>query len=71
MSLHYCDQTFSSCGEWELLFIVSGLLLVVISLSVGHGLYGAGFSSYGTWAQQLWHMGLVVPWYVGSLQTRD
>ena len=51
MGLHYCDQAFSSSGEWELLFIVSGLLIVVASLAVEHGLYGAGFSSYGTWAQ--------------------
>ena len=30
----------------------------------------AGFSSYGTWAQQLWHMGLAAPQHVGSSQTR-
>ena len=42
----------------------------------------AGFSGCGTWAQQLrptgsraqaqqlWHTGLVVPWHVGSSQTR-
>ena len=51
MGLHYCDQAFSSSGERELLFILFGLLIVVASLAVEHGLYGAGFSSYGTWAQ--------------------
>ena len=42
-----------------------------------------GFSSYGTWAQQLWlpgfraqaqhlwHTGLAAPWHVGSSQIRD
>ena len=29
-----------------------------------------GFSSCGTQAQYLWHMGLVAPWHVGSSQTR-
>ena len=31
----------------------------------------AGFSSFGTWTQQLWHTGLVAPRHVGSSQTRD
>ena len=39
----------------------------------------SGFSSCGTWAQslqlpgsrELWHMGLVAPWHVGSSQTGD
>ena len=31
----------------------------------------AGFSSCGSWAQQLWHMGLVAPRHVGSSWTRD
>ena len=31
----------------------------------------AGFSSCGTWAQQLWLMGLVALWHVGSSRTRD
>ena len=46
-------------------------------------LWSMGFSSCGTgaqWlqlvgsrvlAQQLWHMGLVAPWHVGSFETRD
>ena len=29
-----------------------------------------GFSSCGSQAQYLWHTGLVVPWHVGSSQTR-
>ena len=29
-----------------------------------------GFSSCGTWVQQLWHTGLVAPRHVGSSQTR-
>ena len=32
-------QAFSSCGEWELLFVeVHGLLMAVASLVVGRGL---------------------------------
>ena len=30
----------------------------------------AGFSSCGTWAQQLWCVGLVALWHVGSFWTR-
>ena len=30
-----------------------------------------GFSSCGTWAQQLWHMALVAPRHVGPSRTRD
>ena len=34
-----CTQTFSSCGEWGLLFVaVHGLLIAVASLVVEHGL---------------------------------
>ena len=29
------------------------------------------FSHCSSWAQQLWHIGLVAPWYVESSQTRD
>ena len=40
LGLHCCCvQAFSSCGEWGLLFVaVSGLLIVVASLVVEHGL---------------------------------
>ena len=40
------------------LVTVPRLLTVVASLMVENGLYG-------TWAQQLWDMGLVAPWHVG------
>ena len=37
--LHCCSQAFSNCGERVLLFVaVHGLLIVVASLVVGHGL---------------------------------
>ena len=39
LDLHSCMQVFSSCGEWGLLFFaVCGLLTVVTSLVVEHGL---------------------------------
>ena len=39
LDLHSCMQVFSSCGEWGLLFLaVCGLLTVVTSLVVEHGL---------------------------------
>ena len=38
LGLHCCVWAFSSCGEWELLFVaVRGLLIAVASL-VEHGL---------------------------------
>ena len=41
-----CEQAFSSCGEWGLLFVVvHGLLIAVVSLAVEHGLQSTGFSS--------------------------
>ena len=39
LGLCCCTQPFSSCGEWGLLFVaVCGLLIVVASLVVEHGL---------------------------------
>ena len=39
LGLGCCAQAFSSCGEWGLLFVaVHGLLVVVASLVVEHGL---------------------------------
>ena len=39
LGLRCCARSFSGCGEWGLLFIlVSGLLIVVSSLVVEHGL---------------------------------
>ena len=37
LGLHCCLHTFSSCGEWGLLFIgVRGLLIAVTSLVAEH-----------------------------------
>ena len=39
LGLHCCMESFSSCGEWGLLFVVvHGLLTAVASLVVEHGL---------------------------------
>ena len=39
LGLRCCTWTFSSCGEWGLLFVaVHGLLIVVASLVVEHRL---------------------------------
>ena len=39
LALHCCARAFSSCGEQGLLFVeVHGLLIVVASLVVEHGL---------------------------------
>ena len=83
LGLCCCVQAFSSCGKWGLLFLaVHGLLTAVASLVAEHGLQSAGFSSCGTWAQQLWLAGsraqaqqlwctgLAAPWHVGSSRTR-
>ena len=43
LGLHCCTQAFSSCGKRGLLFFaVSGLLIAVTSLVVGHGLWVFG-----------------------------
>ena len=48
LGLHCCVWAFSSCGEWELLFVaVHGLLIAVASLFAEHGLQAHGL-------QQLW-----------------
>ena len=78
LGLRCCAWAFSSCVKRGLLLVaVRGLLIVVASLVVEHGLQVRGFSSCGTWAQQLWllgsraqaqqlwHTGLVAPWHVG------
>ena len=39
LGLRYCAQVFSSCGRWELLFVVvRGLLIAVPSLVAEDGL---------------------------------
>ena len=44
LGLRCCTRTFSSCGEWGLLFLaVRGLLIAVASLVAEHGLYVRGF----------------------------
>ena len=54
LGLRFCTWAFSSCGKRGLLFIVvCGLLMVVASLVVEHGLQVHGL-------QQLWHGGSVV-----------
>ena len=54
LGLRCCAQAFSSCGEQGLLFVaVRGLLIMVASLVVEHGLQAHGL-------QQLWHAGSVV-----------
>ena len=54
LGLHCCAWAFSSCGEWGLLFVaVHGLLIVVASLVVEHGLQAHRL-------QQLWHAVSVV-----------
>ena len=76
LGLRCCARAFSSCGERGLLFIaVHGFLIAVASLVAEHGLQVRGLQQL--WltgsrvqAQQLWLTGLVVPWHVGSSQTR-
>ena len=54
LGVRCCTQTFSSCGEWGLLFVaVHGLLIAVASLAAEHRLQACGL-------QQLWHVGSVV-----------
>ena len=54
LGLPCCAWTFSGCGEWGLLFVaVCGLLIVVASLVVEHGLQARRL-------QQLQHVGSVV-----------
>ena len=43
-------RAFSSCGEWELLFVaVHRPLIAVASLVEEHGLSARGLSSCGSW----------------------
>ena len=49
----------------------TGFWLQWLLLFQSTGSRHAGFSSCSTWAQQLWHVGLVVLRHVGSSQTRD
>ena len=63
LSLHCCMWSF--CREQGCLLVaVCGRLLAAASLVAGHRLYACGL-------QQLWHIGLVTPWPVGSSRARD
>ena len=53
LGLCCCARAFSSCSEQGLLFLVVCGLLLLQSTGSRH----AGFSSCGTWAQQLWLAG--------------
>ena len=57
-------QTFSSCCELGLLFVVVHQLIAVVSLVVEHRLQVLRL-------QQLWPTGLVAPRHVEQSQTRD
>ena len=61
--LHCCVQAFSSCSEWDLLFVL-GLLIEVASLVAEDGLEVHRLSSCAAQA-------LADPWQVGSSGTRD
>ena len=61
LGLCCCTQAFSSCGEQGLLFIAGvGFSSRWLLLLRSTGSRCAGFSSCGTWAQQLWLLGSVV-----------
>ena len=53
LSLRCCAWAFSGCGEQGLLFVAVWQLLLLRST----GSRRAGFSSCGSWAQQLWLAG--------------
>ena len=66
---HRLSLVVASRGYSSLWYAVFSLwwLLLLRSMGSRH----AGFSSCSTWAQQLWHTGLVAPQHVGSSRTRD
>ena len=70
LRLHCCVRAFSNCIEW-------GLLLLWSTGSRLMGFSSCGMQAQQLWltgsraqAQQLWHMGLVALWHVGSSWTR-
>ena len=78
-----CRLLFS-CSEWGLVFIaVCNFSIWWLFQLQSMGSKCAGFSSCGTWAQQLWFLGsraqaqylwctgLLAPWHVGSSGTGD
>ena len=49
LGLRFCVRAFSSCGEWEPLFIaVRGPLTIAVSLVAGHRLQMRRLSSCGS-----------------------
>ena len=72
LGLHCCTWAFSSCDQWELLFIsMHGLLIVVAFLVAELGFRERGLQELGLGVSRLWCTGSVVPWHVESSQTRD
>ena len=72
LGLCCCTRAFSSCSEWGLLCLrCAGFSLRWLLLLRSTGSRRAGFSSYGTWAQQLWLAGSRVQaqqlWCMGQL----
>ena len=70
---HCSSQTFSSCGEWRLLFILQCTVFSRNGFSCcrAQDSRHMGFNSCSTWTQQLWRTCLTAPWLVEDSQTRD
>ena len=66
LSLRCCVGFFSSCSEQGLLSSCSAR-----DSRGAQALECAGFSSWSSWAQYLWPMGLVTLQHVGSSPSRD
>ena len=69
-------QAFSSCGARGLLLVAVHTLFIAMASLAEHTLQGTWAQSWLTLgsralAQELWSMGLVAPWHVGSSQIRD
>ena len=77
LSLCCFVQAFCSCGQWGYSwlqctgFSLWWLLLLQSTGSMAHGLQQLQLLGPRAWLQYLWHLGLVVPWHVGSSQIRD
>ena len=72
VGLSCCMQSFSSCGEQGLQFVVCTGFSLQWLLLWNTGSRHMGFSSCGMWALLwVWHTGLVALWHVESSPTRD
>ena len=83
LGLHCCRDFPLVAASWVYFLVAVLRLLTVASRCRAQVLGHAGFCSCGTWAQQLWllgsraqipqlwHIGLVALWHVGSSQIRD